>query len=173
METTLEQFQSEIEKPKRSQLLTVLCVLSFIMCALTIISSVMNIAQNSPESHQRSVEQIRTINPVMADQMEDTFLMMESNTYLKLSPYINLVFMLGSFLGVMMMWKLNKKGFYIYAVAEILPYISYLFVDASKISVPGLSAGMGATVMMVSLVFMILCDLVFVFLYSKNLKLME
>ena len=173
METTIEQFHSEIEKPKRPQLLTVLCVLSFIMCAFTIISTVMSIAQDSPESHQRSVEQIRTINPAMADQMEDTFAMMESNTYLKLSPYINLVFMLGSFLGVMLMWKLNKKGFYIYAVAEILPYISYLFVDASKMSVPGLSAGMGATLMMVGLIFMILCDLVFVFLYSRNLKIMQ
>jgi hypothetical protein len=173
METTIEQFHYEIEKPKRPQLLTVLCVLSFIMCGFTIISTVMNIAQNSPESHQRSVEQIRTINPAMADQMEDTFAMMESNIYLKLSPYINLIFMLGSFLGVMMMWKLNKTGFYIYAVAEILPYISYLFVDASKMSIPGVSAGMGATIMMVSLVFMILCDLVFVFLYSRNLKIMQ
>ena len=171
METTNELlFQ---EKPKRPQLLTVLCVLSFIMCAFTIISTVVSIAQDSPESHQRSVEQIRTINPAMADQMEDTFLMMESNTYLKLSPYINLVFMLGSFLGVMLMWKLNKKGFYIYAVAEILPYISYLFVDASKMSVPGLSAGMGATLMMVGLIFMILCDLIFVFLYSRNLNIMQ
>jgi hypothetical protein len=171
METTNELlFQ---EKPKRPQLLTVLCVLSFIMCAFTIISTIMNIAQNSPESHQKSVEQIRSFNPAMADQMEDTFLMMESNTYLKLSPYINLVFMLGSFLGVMMMWKLNKKGFYIYAVAEILPYISYLFIDANKMSIPGVSAGMGATIMMVSLVFMILCDLVFVFLYSRNLKIMQ
>ena len=86
METTIEHFHSEIEKPKRSQLLTVLCVLSFIMCAFTIISTVMSIAQDSPESHQRSVEQIRAFNPAMADQMENTFLMMESNTYLKLSP---------------------------------------------------------------------------------------
>ena len=52
METTIEHFHSEIEKPKRSQLLTVLCVLSFIMCAFTIISTVMSIAQDSPESHQ-------------------------------------------------------------------------------------------------------------------------
>lgn len=171
METTNELlFQ---EKPKRPQLLTVLCVLSFIMCAFTVISTIMNIAQSSPESHQRSVEQIRTINPAMADQMEDTFLMMESNAYLKLSPYINLVFMLGSFLGVMMMWKLNRNGFYIYAVAEILPYISYLFIDASKMSIPGLSAGMGSALVMVGLILSILCDLVFVFLYSRNLKIMQ
>jgi hypothetical protein len=169
MENNIEQFNSEIEKPKRPQLLTVLCVLSFIMCAFTIISTAMNIMQNTPESHQKSVEQIRTINPAMADQMENTFLMMENNTYLKLSPYFNLLFMLGSFLGVMMMWNLNKKGFYIYAVAEILPYISYIFVDASKMSIPGLSPAL----MMAALVFSILCDLVFVFLYSKNLKIMQ
>ena len=169
MKNNIGQFNSKIEKPKHSQLLTVLCVLSFIMCAITIITTAINIMQDTPESHQKSIEQIRTINPAAADQMENTFLMMENNTYLKLSPYFNLVFMLGSFLGVMMMWKLNKKGFYIYAVAEILPYISYLFVDGSKMAIPGLSPAL----MMVGLVFMILCDLVFVFLYSKNLKIMQ
>ncbi len=173
MENSTIQIDSFQEKPKRPQLLTVLCVLSFVMCAFTIISSAMNIVQNTPENHQQSVEQLRTINPVMADQMEDMYATMESNIYLKLSPYFNLVFMLGSLLGVIMMWNLNKKGFYIYAVAEILPYISYLFVDGSKISIPGLSPGTGALFMMVSLILMILCDLVFVFLYSKNLKVMQ
>lgn len=169
MENNIEQFNSEIEKPKRPQLLTVLCVLSFIMCATTIIMNVMNIIQNTPENQQKNIEQIRAVSPAMADQMEDTYIMMENNSYLKLTPYFTLLFMLGSFLGVMMMWNLNKKGFYIYAVAEILPYISYIFVDANKMSIPGLSPAL----MMVALVFSILCDLVFVFLYSKNLKIMQ
>lgn len=173
MENNIEQFNSEIEKPKRPQLLTVLCVLSFIMCAFTIIFSTKDIMQNTPENHQKTVEQIRTLNPAMADQMENTYIMMENNTYLKLSPYFNLLFMLGSFLGVIMMWNLNKKGFYMYAIAEILPYISYIFIDFSKMSIPGLSASTGATFFMIFLIFMILCDLVFVFLYSKNLKIMQ
>lgn len=166
--TNLSETQSN--SPKRSQLLTVLCILSFIMCGIKILSSVYSIYQNSPEAMQNSIEQVRAINPEMADQMENNFIEMQNNMYLKLSPYLEVLYTLLSLVAVLMMWNYKKKGFYIYSVAEIIPYISLFFVSTDSISIPGISASSAASVMMFGTIAMILIDLVFVFLYSKNLN---
>lgn len=173
METNNDLLFTDFQKPKRSQLLTALCVLSFIMCAITLISSAINIINDTPAKHQQTIQQLKTVDPVMADQMEDMYIAMDSNIYLKISPYINMVCMLISFLGILMMWNLNRKGFYIYAIAEILPYTMYLFTGLKSMPLPGIPEHLVATVMMTVIVLMVLCDLVFVFLYSKTLKEMS
>lgn len=162
-----------INTVKRPQLLTVICILSFVMCAINIGTSVVNVFLNTPESQRQNIEQLKIVSPQMADSMESTMMAMESNVYLKYSQHLNIVYNLLAFLGVLMMWNFNKTGFYIYSIAEILPYISYVFIDMSSISVPGLPAGSAATYMMIALVFMILIDLVFVVLYAKSFKEIE
>ena len=89
------------EEPKRSQFLTVLCILSFIMCGLGLLSGIWGIYQSTPEAMQKNVEQVRAVNEEMADQMEDQMIEMQSNSFSKVTPYLGLVYTLASFLGVL------------------------------------------------------------------------
>lgn len=157
----------------RPQLLTVICILSFVMSLFNIASSAIGLIYNSPDRQRQQIEQLKTVSPEMADSLENNLIAMESNMYLKYSQHLNIVYNLLAFLGVLMMWNFNKNGFYIYSVAEILPYISYIFTDMSSFSIPGIPAGSAATYMMVALIFMIIIDLVFVFLYAKSFKHLE
>lgn len=158
-------------QPKRPQLLTVLCILSFIMCALGVISGIWGIYQSQPEVMEKNIEQVRAFNPEMADQMENQIIAMADNTYNKIAHYLGFIYTLLSFLGVMMMWKLKKNGFYLYAIAEILPYAGFIF--AGKESMKMMGTGASATFGMVIIALMIIIDVVFVGLYAKNLKEMN
>ena len=160
-------------KPVRSELLKVLCILSFVMCGVNLLIGVLNIYQSSPEVIAKNIEQIRDIKPEMADQMENQMIAMQDNTYAKLAPYLNFVYILISFLSVMMMWNFKKTGFYIYSIAEILPYTAFIFLGKNSMN---MMAGAGenmAMAGMVAMVFMVIIDLVFVVLYSKCLKEMK
>ena len=173
MENNLILEENSIEKPKRSQFLTVLCILSFVMCGLKLLTSVYSVYQNSPANMQKSIEQVRDINPEMADQLENNMIEMETNTYLKLSPYFEIIYTLLSFFAVLMMWNLKKNGFYMYSIVEIIPYISLFFVNTKSISIPGLSSSSASSIMVISTFVMILIDLIFVYLYFRNLKNMN
>jgi len=62
-----------------------------------------------------------------------------------------------------MMWRLNKIGFFIYAVAE---FITYFFgMDVSASSEKGNSYG--------STIFMVILDIAFIAMYAANLKYMK
>lgn len=160
--------------PKRSQFLTVLCVLSFIMCALGIASGIWNIYQSTPEAMQKNVEQVRAVSPEMADQMENNMVEMQSNSFYKITPYLGLVYTLISFLGVMMMWNRKRTGFYIYGFAEILPYSSFLLLGKSSLKMMGPpGGGNNVTFAMIGIALMVLIDLAFVIMYSRNLKEMD
>lgn len=161
------------EEPKRSQFLTVLCILSFIMCALGLLSGIWGIYQSTPEAMQKNIEQVRAVNEEMADQMENNMIEMQSNPFSKVAPYLGLVYTLVSFLGVLLMWNRTKKGFYIYAIAEILPYTSILLMGKNSLNMMGPPGGSSATFAMIGIILMVVIDLVFVFLYAKNLKEMD
>lgn len=158
------------ETPKRSQFLTVLCVLSFVMCGISFLSGIWSIYQSSPETMQQNIEQVRAVNPEMADKMEDQIIEMQSNPYSKVAPYLSLVYTLLSFLGVMMMWNLTKKGFYIYAIAEILPYTGFILMGKNSLSMMGPPGSGGTMIAMAVMVIMVVVDVIFVALYAKNLK---
>lgn len=173
MEDRLILEENNFKTPKRSQFLTILCVLSFVMCGLKLITSVYSVYQNSPAAMQKSIEQFRDINPEMAVQMENNMIEMQSNTYLKLSPYFEIIYTLLSFMAVVMMWNFKKNGFYMYSIVEIIPYISLFFVSSKSISIPGLSSSSATSIMAFGTIVMILIDLVFVYLYFRNLKDMK
>lgn len=170
MEENILLENNPIEQPKRSQLLKVLCILSFIMCGISVLSGVWGIYQSTPEAMQKNVEQLRVVNPEMADNLENQMIEMQSNPYNKIAPYLGLVYTLLSFLGVMMMWNLSKKGFYLYAIAEILPYTGFVFMGKNSLSMMGPPGGNNTVIAMVVIVLMVVIDVVFVSLYAKNLK---
>ncbi len=170
MEENIVLEENRLEKPKRSQFLQVLCILSFIMCCISFLSGIWGIYQSTPEAMQKNIEQVRSVNPDMADQMENQLIEMQDNAYSKISPYLSLAYTLISFLGVMLMWNLVKKGFFIYAIAEILPYTGFVFMGKNSLSMMGPPGGSNAMMAMGVMIFMILIDLVFVAIYAKNLK---
>ena len=175
METPAENtFNMEMMEPKRPQLLTVICVLTFIMCGLSLLGCIWNIIQSSPEKMAEGIEQMRAISPEMADQMEQQLIEMQESTYAQVAPYINFIYILLSFLGAFMMWKLKKKGFYIYLAGELLPYIGLIFSGKQAMAMMGSAGGSTAQVAgMAIMVFMVIFDVAFIVMYGVNLKHMN
>ncbi|MCD6019776.1 MAG: hypothetical protein K0S53_2897 [Bacteroidetes bacterium] len=173
MEENLILENNPVEQPKRSQFLKVLCILSFIMCGISFLSGIWGIYQSTPEAMQKNVEQLRSYNPDMADKMEDQMIEMQNNPYSKIAPYLGLAYTLLSFLGVMMMWNLTKRGFYIYAIAEILPYTSFVFMGKNSLAMMGPPGGNNTAIAMGVMIFMVIVDIVFVAMYARTLKEMK
>lgn len=175
METQIDNsFEQAMQEPKRPQLLTVICILSFIMCGLSFVGGIWSIIQNTPENMAESIEQMRNFSPEMADKMEQQMIDMQDNTYMQISPYLNFVYILLSFLGALMMWKLQKKGFYLYLAGEVLPYLGFIVAGKETMAMMG-SAGGGAGqiagALMIGL--MLLFDAAFIIMYAVNLKRMN
>jgi hypothetical protein len=172
MEATND-FTIQTEK-KRPDFLTVICILSFIGCGLVFLTSVTKLFQNSPEHTEKSIEQLREFNPAMADKMEENMLALQDNMYVQVEPYLSFVYLLLSFLGVLMMWKGNRKGFYFYLAGELLPYVGMLFMGKETMSMMGAMGGsfvqtLGVVMMVLVLVF----DFAFILMYGLNLKYLK
>ena len=175
METSIDNsFEQAMQEPKRPQMLTVICILTFIWCGLSILFGIWGIIQNTPEHMAESVDQVRQFSPEMADQMEEQMLSMQDNVYMQISPYLNFVYILLSFLGGFMMWKLQKKGFYLYLAGELLPYLGFLVAGKETMAMMG-SAGGGAGQIAgaVMIVLMLIFDAAFIIMYGLNLKKMN
>jgi hypothetical protein len=173
METTVDNsFEQAMQEPKRPQLLTVICILSFIMCGLGLLGGIYNIIQNTPENMAEGIEKMRQFSPEVADKMEENMIAMQDNTFIQISPYLNLVYLLLSFMGVLMMWKLQKKGFYIYLAGELLPYLGFIIAGKEMMAMMSGPAGgemAGAVIMGLMLIF----DIAFFIMYAVNLKKMN
>ncbi len=173
METTND-FTTVVPAKKRPDFLSVICILSFIGCGIAFLGGIYGIIQNTPENMAKNIEQVRAFNPAMADQLEENMIAMQDNVYMQISPYLNFVYLLLSFLGVLMMWKLNKKGFYLYLAGELLPYIPMLVMGKQTMSMMGSMGGGGAQAIgLVVLVCMLVFDIVFIAMYGVNLKHMK
>jgi hypothetical protein len=165
---------AEMEARKRPQFLTVLCVLSFIWCGLSFLGGVYSIFANTPEKMQESIEKMKEIAPAMAQEMEAQFEEQQNSTMAKVQPYINIILILISFVGVMQMFNLKKVGFYVYTAGELIPYIFLLIGGKQAMAMMG-SMGGGAmkAMAMVVLVLMVLFDIAFIVMYAVNLKHMK
>jgi hypothetical protein len=173
MEATENPFTEQSQAPKRPQFLTVLCVLSFIMCGLGLLGGIYNLVSRTPEKMAEGVEKMREFSPEMADQMEQQMIAMQDSSWMKVEPYLNLIFVLVSLLGVIMMWNLNKKGFYIYIVGELWAYIALLIGGKAAMDMMGSMGGMVQGAAMMMMVLMFILDAAFIVMYAMNLKHMK
>lgn len=174
METIDNSFEQAMQEPKRPQLLTVICILSFIMCGIGLLGGIWNIIQNTPENMAEGIEKMRTFSPEMADKMEENMIAMQDSTYIQISPYLNLVYALLSFVGVLIMWKLQKKGFYIYLAGELLPYLGFIVAGKESMAAMNMAGGPGGQSMGgIILGVMLLFDAAFIIMYAVNLKRMS
>ncbi len=173
METTNDiQMPGEENASGRPKFLTVLCILSFVWCGLGFIMGIYGLIQNQPEKQMEQIEKLRDVMPEMADKMEQNLLEMQDSTYMQISPYLNFVFMLISFMGVLMMWKMNKKGFYVYLAGELLPYLG--FILSFKLMMSAMSGGgMMPALGPIILGLMVVSDVAFFVMYGANLKHMN
>lgn len=163
-----------VSAPKRPTFLTVICIFSFIGCGLSLVMGLWGLVQNTPEHMQESIEQVRQFDQAMADQMETQQQLMQESSYMQVAPYLNFVYLLISFLGVLMMWKRNKKGFFVYLAGELIPYVLMAIMwKESAMMMGGAGGGMGAMIFKVTMALMVIGDLAFIGMYSANLKHMK
>lgn len=161
-------------KPKRPQFLTVLCVLSFIWCGLAFLGGVWGLVQNTPERQQENIEKMKEFAPAAAAEMEAAMEEQQNSTLAKIQPYINIVLLLVSFMGVMQMFTLKKVGFYIYTIGELIPYIFLITGGKQAMAMMGsMGGGAAKAAAMVMLVLMVLFDVAFIVMYWINTKHMK
>ncbi len=129
---------------KRPELLTVICILTFIGSGLAAFSNL--IISLNYDSLIEIVQNEELTLPVV-----DFFLMLKVEFFI-----ISFIFYSASLFGSIQMWKLKKIGFHIYTVAQIvLLIIPSIFFPSLEFPFLGL-----------------LITVLFIVLYAKNLKYM-
>jgi hypothetical protein len=134
-------------RPKRPNMLTILCILTFIGSGMQLFSSLViasfydlfvQIAQEFAEKFKMpGMEQFREVRPL--------FFVVSAFLYA------------GSVTGAILMMKMKKTGFHVYAIFQILLILSPMYF--LHLSSPG--------------TFDILLAGLFIFLYSMNMKFMS
>lgn len=160
MENTIDDtFQMPSESTiQRPDFLKILCILSFVACGLMILfSSVGTICLAMDEATIDKIwPQIAASSPEMAEVDAYTFF-----HGFGMACLYSLIANVFSLIGVIMMWKLERIGFFIYTIAELVPNFlsSNMGIEKEK------SYG--------GMIFMVLVDLVFIIMYLVNLKYMN
>src|SRR5687767_3572928 len=115
MENTISEnnFTNDLPSPKKPQLLTVTCILTWIACGLMLITTLSGLVSNTPEKQAEQIEQMRQFNPDAAEKLE-AFMAEQDLTTQLMNSLISLVGIGLSAFGAWMMWQLKKKGFFVY-----------------------------------------------------------
>ena len=159
-----------MDAPKRPTLLTVICILSFIMGAIGLWSGYMTAFTDKPQrdlekmhvQNQEMIDQMGDANPMLTQTMESGIAMQENVVaHAKPMGYGGLVFSVISVIGVWLMWNLKKNGFWLYLLAAIGGLvIDFMYMTGGLMANIGIGGG-------------ILITAVFVILYGVNLKHMR
>ena len=162
---------------KRPQFLSVLCILSFICIGLMLLMSLYGLVANTPERMAENIEKMRAFSPSSAEQMEASYAEQQSSVMGRIQPYINILFIMISFLGVLQMFNLKKMGFFVYTAAEIIPYVFIIIGGKQAMNMIGSMGGEGGgaaqTIAIGGMVLMVLFDIAFIVMYALNLKHMK
>jgi len=147
------------QKQEKPQFLKVLCILSIVACILLIIAyafGCMCLGVNEQTANQ-IWEKIIATQPQL-ESVDPLVFLHQIGMFCLYSLLANIV----SLIGVIMMWRLNKVGFYLYAVAEL----------ACNFFGLGMNMNGSETTSYGGLIFWILVDVVFIVMYAMNLKYM-
>jgi len=153
--------------PKRPQFLTVLCILSFIGCGIGLVSGVMGYFSNKALASTGLQEAMSDMGGEMEEASTEMGEAMDllggmGLDFAKMATSSLIVGLLNIvvLLGVLMMWKLKKTGYYVYTLGQVASIATPFLVVGS------LAGGMMATL---GAIFPIL----FIILYGLNLKHMS
>lgn len=160
MDTTIDNDSTGMgsQAPQRPEFLKILCILSFIASGLMILiyligSFCLSLSEEMvSEAWTKVVESQPQLENVSATEFFHEVGMV--------SLY-GLIINIFSLAGVIMMWRLEKIGFFIYAIAEL------------AINFVGMNIDMGQEKSYGGMIFSIVIDLVFIVLYAVNLKHMN
>jgi hypothetical protein len=145
-----------VETKKMPGFLKVLCILSFVGIGLVFISSIYNIF-----TFQTNIDNLRSLNGLFGSS--DLGSAIDSLIkYGQVIYIINAICVIICLIGVLMMWKLKKTGFYIYLVGEIAPAIF-------SFALMGGFGALGTMMMITGLIF----PIAFIIMYALNLKQMS
>ncbi|HEX8515642.1 MAG TPA: hypothetical protein VF868_05535 [Bacteroidia bacterium] len=147
---------------KRPQFITVLCILTWIGCGVGLIASVMGYFAVQTAGAMMDVASASDPEAMdMAATMPGMEEAMNAMKYAGVSLAVGILGIILCFAGSMMMWKLKKAGFYLYAVGQIVPLVvSAVLIGASAFG--GFALVMGA-----------IFPVLFIVLYGLNLKHMN
>lgn len=131
------------EQQKRPEMLTVLCILSFINAVWNALSNFIYFAfydvfQNIFTQMKEGTGMFEELTEEMMEEVGDTWTTMVDAASLSFSIgrgyyFLEMALYITSFIGVMMMWKLQKRGFHVYAIAQILMLIVTSVMVTSKV----------------------------------------
>lgn len=152
-----------VGKAVRPKFLSVLCVLSWIYVAISVLGSLSN-ATTPQEDLEAQIEvsrqQIENMPPGMEGFMEDTLNFAEATIeHTKTMNIITLILMLIQGLAVYMMFKLSKNGFWLYTLVQVL----LIGVTVYFIPWPNILSTLTIT-------FYVVIVVLFLILYGVNLK---
>lgn len=155
---------------KRPTLLTVICILSFIMGAIGLWTGYRSAFTDGPQKDldkaraqsQEMLDQLGDSNPMMTEMMENSIRMQENMLeHAKPIGYSGLVMNLIGLVGIWLMWKLKKNGFWLYLLSTIGGTATgFMFMEGGFFA--NLVIG-----------FAVLISIIFVILYAVNLKHMR
>ncbi|MBL7812482.1 MAG: hypothetical protein JNL57_09695 [Bacteroidetes bacterium] len=174
----MENFTDTQVEKRRTTLLTVLCILTWIGSAFGLLGGFSNTFGKGPREQlnqmQEQMDKMGSDNPA-ASMMEGIANNMAANmeTLEKWTRPLGILALIGVVLcliGSIMMWKLQKRGFFIYAVGELLPGIISLPLMWNFIM--GMTGMMG-TITKAMTVGGFVIALIMVFLYYRQTKYMN
>ena len=126
-EFTENQQLNEFENPtpKRPDGLTVACVLSFISAGFSVLANLVTFLSYDIMKSLMTDEDYLELMEKFGQDMEQFESTMEAQFAVSRGSYLlQALLYVGSFIGVLYMWKLQKKGFHIYAISQILILIA-------------------------------------------------
>ncbi len=160
-------------KKKRPTFLLVLCILSFIGGGLGVLGGLYTVltydfTMSQMEASMNAFEDLEDMGGIMGDMANIDFeSMMEASYY---NSMANLLMSIISLIGVYMMLKLRKVGFYLYTFAQIAILGAGIYFSLGMASGMGGFFGMAATF---GVVFGAIFSIGFIVMYGVNLKHME
>ncbi len=139
-----EDYNIEQEEPaKRPEMLTVLCILSFISAVWNTLSNFISfvfydVIRDTFTQMKEGSGVFEELAEEMIEEYGDTYtelldILSASLSIGKGYYFLDMILCVASFVGVLMMWKLQKRGFHVYAIAQILMLIATSVFVTAKI----------------------------------------
>ena len=115
----------ETPEPQRPSGLTVWCVLSFINAGWQILANIVTFLMYNMMKEIGQSEEYLEMMEKFAPNVDDIESAMQAQFAVsRISYLVQALLYVGSFIGVLYMWRLQKKGFHIYAISQILILIA-------------------------------------------------
>jgi len=131
-----------IEGNKRPEFLTTICVLTFIGSGFGILAGIVSLFMSNPAI----VEAMENVMENSGQEMPEMF--SQTLEHAAAMGSINIVLSIMSLVGAIMMFKLNRTGFYLYALAQVaMLFVAPMFLGFEAFSKWGLIFTAGFIVM--------------------------